>query len=545
MDTVTTVEIANNRKGQNKKKPPALTDLVEAPVSDSKLPVKVCARKSRRNKKDSSIIETVLRKSLSEQLPQVNKENEITLNSNSTVLTKKKTSKRNKAQAINSTFNTVDESLDTKVSLPSQRGSTDGASIAPRTRRGARSNSRPSEVQGDQPAALNGKSKKKSNTKSPVTEKTQNLSSVSNETSYHSVLGGPEYPVNENKCDLSFSSAKGFDISDSKHSSFTKKSRKSKSIDGQQSEKNTSSTSNTQAKAESSINDHSQIHNETYPLLVDDSILSDQESSFQKKSSSTIINISSKDNSLNNASGFMTRSKNNLRISGIEEILPGSIPEVRKSVRREGTYTKDNTFTVPGVNSTFNKTNNDNSHNQSSFSRRHVFSAASPCKLFPRQSSTADKSIPNQNNSTFTKSSPSKTLPRKGSLVADRSNTTQDTLTFATPFKNICRAISVGSAGRTPMPPLEKSLRKSNRIEENSTPVKRTPMLNLTHSLEKPKEQESKIAEIPGASTNKAKSKVGFSRLHKIQTFNLPNAGKIIKSNLKGSNKSFVIAQSG
>lgn len=540
MDTVTiaTAEIANNRRGQNKKKPSVLTDLVEAPVSGSKLPIKVFARKSRRNKKDSSIIEVILRKSLSEQLTQVNKENVNTPLSESAILTKKKTSNRNKTKVINTTYNTVDESLDTKLALPSQRGSTDGASIAPRTRRGARSNSGPAEMPSDQPVALKGKRKKKSNTKSPtVIVKTQNLSNVSNETSYHSVIGGPEYPVNENKYDSSFSSAKGFDISDSKHSSFTKKSKS----DSQQSEKNTRfATSITRAKAESSLNNHSQIHNETYPLLVDDSILSDQESSFQKKSSSTIINISSKDNSLNSVSGFMTRSKNNLRISGIEEILPGSIPEVRKSLRREGTFTKDDTFTVPGVNTTFNKTNN-----QSSFSRRHVFSAASPCKLFPRQSSTSDKSTVGTNNSTFTKSSPSKILPRKGSLATDAGNTTRDTLTFATPLKNICRSFSVGSAGRTPMPPAEKSLRKSNRIEENSTPAKRMSVLNLTHSVEKPKGQETNAVKMLGASTNKAKSKVGFSRLHKIQTFNLPNSGKIIKSNLKGSNKNFVLSQSG
>lgn len=510
------------------------------PVSDSKLPVKVCARKSKRNKKNSSTIEIVLHKSLSEQLSQVNKENEITPDSESTILTKKKRSKRNKTKVINTTFNSVNESLDTKLSLPSQRGSTDGASAAPRIRRGARSNSGPSVMPSNQPDTTKGKGKKKSSSKSPVVDKIQNLSSASNETSYHSVIGGLEYPIKENKYDSSFSSAKGFDISDSKHSSFIKKSKKSKSIDSQQSEKNTSFASITRAKAESSLNDHSQIHNETYPLLVDDSILSDQESSFKKKSSSTIINISSRDNSLNNASGFMTRSKNNLRISGIEEILPGTIPETRKSLRREGTYTKDSTLAVPGVDSTFNKTRNDNSHNQSSFSRRNVFSAASPCKLFPRQSSTSNKSTASTNNSTFTKSSPSKILPRNGPSDVDRSNTTRDTLTFATPLKNICRAFSVGSAGRTPMPPLEKSLRKSNRIEENSTPAKRAPVLNLTHSLEKP------IAvKIPEPSTNKAKSKVGFSRLHKIQTFNLQNAGKIIKSNLKGSNKSFMMTQSG
>ncbi|XP_077299930.1 mitotic spindle and nuclear protein [Arctopsyche grandis] len=167
------------------------------------------------------------------------------------------------------------------------------------------------------------------------------------------------------------------------------------------------------------------------------------------------------------------------RISGIAEITLSDETIKPPTPRRENTFTKDDTSVNQSV-------------------KKHTFSAASPCKLF-------------------------------------KSQLGQSMLT--TPPRSVCQSISVGSAGCTPMPPLDKEeLRAKRSVSQlpDSTPKGKVRPLNVTHSVEKPEEVLTK--------TNNRVTFVSPSsqRLPFVQ-----NTSNIIKSSLKSTSKSILVANKG
>lgn len=163
------------------------------------------------------------------------------------------------------------------------------------------------------------------------------------------------------------------------------------------------------------------------------------------------------------------------RISGIAEITLSDETIKPPTPRRENTFTKDT------------------EHDASV--KKHLFSAASPCKLFKKQLGQS---------------------------------------MISTPPRSFCQSISVGSAGCTPMPLLDKVAKKSSIQLPDSTPKGKLRPLNVTHSVEKPEEMLTKtINRVTFISPS-------IQRLPFVQ-----NTSNIIKPSLKSTSKSILVSNKG